>query len=39
MFIKDFMVEVHAGIIHRRVNSAVVPEEFPLLRGAELGVD
>ena len=32
MFIKDFMAEVHAGIGHRKVNSAAIPEEFPHLR-------
>jgi hypothetical protein len=32
IFIKDFMREIHSGIIHRKVNSAAVPEEFPLLR-------
>ena len=32
MFIKEFMGEIQAGIGHRKVNSAAVPEEFALLR-------
>jgi len=32
VFVRDFMAEVHAGIAHRKVNSAAIPEEFPLLR-------
>jgi hypothetical protein len=26
------MAEVHAGIAHRKVSNAAIPEEFPLLR-------
>jgi len=32
LFVRDFMAEVHAGIAHRKVNNAAIPEEFPLLR-------
>jgi len=32
MFIREFMAEVRAGIAHRRVSSAAIPEEYPLLR-------
>jgi hypothetical protein len=32
MFIRDFMAEVHAGISHRKIASAAIPEEFPHLR-------
>lgn len=32
LFIEDFMNEVRASIGYRKVSSAVVPEEYPLLR-------
>ena len=32
VFIREFMKEIRAGISHRRVNSAAIPEEFALLR-------
>lgn len=32
VFVRDFMADVYAGICHRKVNSAAIPEEFPLLR-------
>lgn len=32
VFIRQFMAEIHAGISHRKVSSAAIPEEFPLLR-------
>jgi hypothetical protein len=32
MFIREFMADVRAGIRHRRVNSAAIPEAYPLLR-------
>ena len=38
MFIKDFMVEIHAGIGQRKVASAAIPEEFPHLRTLQFAV-
>lgn len=32
MLIRELMAEIQAGLAHRRVESAAVPEEFPLLR-------
>jgi hypothetical protein len=32
------MTEIRAGIAHRRVNSAAIPEEFPLLRTLQFAV-
>ena len=32
VFIREFMADIRAGLGHRRVESAAVPEEFPLLR-------
>lgn len=32
IFIRDFMAEILASIGHRKVSSAAIPEELPLLR-------
>lgn len=32
VFIGEFMADIHGGISHRKVSSAAIPEEFPLLR-------
>ena len=32
VFIREFMHEVLAGVRTRRVNSAAIPEQYPLLR-------
>jgi hypothetical protein len=32
MLIRELMAEIPAGLAHRRVESAAVPEEYPLLR-------
>lgn len=32
VFIREFMAEIRATIGHRRVNSAAIPEQLPLLR-------
>jgi hypothetical protein len=38
MFIRDFMAEIHAGISHRRLASAAIPEQFPHLRTLQFAV-
>ena len=32
VFVKEFMYDIHAGIGHRKVSSAAIPEVFPQLR-------
>ena len=39
VFIREFMEEIRAGIQHRKIASAAIPEELPLLRTLQFAVE